>query len=119
MPRRALKTCSTPGCPELVHTGRCPRHELEAERRRGSATTRGYGRAHEASFRNAVLLRDPICVIPGCYTPSTDADHHPRDRRELQRLGLNPNDPQHGRGLCGRCHKRETAANYPGGWNAR
>jgi 5-methylcytosine-specific restriction protein A len=47
------------------------------------------------------------------------ADHWPRDRRELERLGLDPDDPQHGRGLCASCHGKHTAKTQPGGFNAR
>jgi 5-methylcytosine-specific restriction protein A len=47
---------------------------------------------------------------------STVADHWPLSRRELEDQGLDPNDPQHGRGLCKHCHDMETARNQPGGW---
>jgi 5-methylcytosine-specific restriction protein A len=49
---------------------------------------------------------------------ATVADHYPLSRKELIDAGLDPNDPQHGRGLCKPCHDRETAQNQPGGWNA-
>lgn len=126
---RALKVCSTPGCPELVPAGRCPTCQAAAERRRGTATQRGYGHRHRNRFRAGVLRRDPLCVCateahghgPRCLTPSVHADHWPRGRDELLRLGLDPDDPQHGRGLCTSCHSKETAANpdQRGGWNAR
>jgi len=122
---RALRTCSTPGCPALVTSGRCSGCTQAAEQRRGSATSRGYGRRHRTRFRAQVLARDPLCVCTSpdcghgerCYAPSTVADHHPRDRRELVRLGLDPDDPDHGRGLCASCHGRHTAAAQPGGWH--
>lgn len=38
------------------------------------------------------------------------ADHYPTDRRDLVKMGLNPNDPKYGRGLCERCHNRYTAS---------
>ena len=116
---RALKVCNVTGCPELTAEGRCTAHRQEAERARGTAGQRGYsGRGH-AAFRRAVLSRDPICVIPGCYRPSQHADHHPMSRRELVAAGLNPNDPKRGRGLCHGHHSSETARHQPGGWNAR
>ncbi len=122
---RALKTCSQVGCPELVEKGRCDSHKREAEQRRGTATERGYGHRHRESFRKAVLRRDPLCRCQDAhakhcagYAASTVADHHPRDRRELERLGLNPNDPQYGRGLCAPCHGWHTSQAQPGGWNA-
>lgn len=83
---------------------------------RPSPARRGYDQ-HHRRFRAAVLTRDPTCVLCGT-APSRHADHHPRSRQQLQALGLDPNDPSHGRGLCHSCHSRETALNQPGGWNA-
>jgi 5-methylcytosine-specific restriction protein A len=56
---------------------------------------------------------------PQCLAPSTVADHYPRDKRELQALGLDDNDPRYGRGLCKTCHDKHTAQAQPGGWNTR
>ncbi|KAK2701921.1 hypothetical protein QYM36_019422 [Artemia franciscana] len=90
----------------------------DADRSRGTATERGYNTRGHQSFREAVLTRDPICVL--CeLRHSTIADHHPISRRDLIAAGMNPNDPQYGRGLCKPCHDRATAKNQPGGWNAR
>jgi 5-methylcytosine-specific restriction protein A len=58
-----------------------------------------------------------MCVLCGVQF-STVADHYPLSRRELVELGLNPNDPQYGRGLDHRCHSIETARNQPGGFTA-
>jgi 5-methylcytosine-specific restriction protein A len=124
---RALRVCSQPGCPALTDSGRCEDHRRAAEQVRGSARDRGYGRAHRQRFRRGVLRRDPLCGCtdedhshgPRCLAPSTVADHWPRDRRELARLGLDANDPQYGRGLCKACHDRHTAWAQPGGWHAR
>ncbi len=110
-----MKVCSTPRCPTLVTAGRCPKCEAEAEARRGSASQRGYTSAGHRRFRTAVLRRDPLCVL--CQAPSTVADHHPLSRRELVEQGLNPNDPECGRGLCASCHGKETGRHQPGGWN--
>lgn len=125
---RAWKVCSKPGCPNLVPPGqsRCDTCAAEAERARGTARARGYDHQHETRFRPGVLRRDPLCVCTNtnhghgtqCLKPTTQADHHPHSRRELVRLGLDPNDPQHGRGLCDHCHSSETAHNQPGGWHA-
>ncbi|WP_236243141.1 holin [Streptomyces sp. CC228A] len=114
--RTRYTICTVPGCPEYTNQGgRCPDHRREAERRRGTARQRGYGRQHEQRFRAGVLARDPICVL--CHqAPSVHADHHPLSRRELAEQGADPNDPRHGRGLCAPCHNRETARNQPGGW---
>ncbi|MEU9333139.1 holin [Streptomyces sp. NPDC048290] len=115
---RELRICSTPGCPEYTTGGRCPDCRAKADKQRGTSAQRGYGTEHRRRFRAAVLARDPVCVA--CHqAPSKHADHHPRSRRELQAAGLDPNDPQHGRGLCAACHSQETARHQPGGWNAR
>ncbi|MFJ8603403.1 holin [Streptomyces shenzhenensis] len=123
--RRALTVCSVPGCPHLTPTGRCTQHRQQAEQQRGSARQRGYGQQHEQRFRPGVLARDPSCQCTDtshghgspCGQPSHHADHWPRSRRELVALGLDPNDPVNGRGLCGPCHSSETARHQPGGWN--
>jgi 5-methylcytosine-specific restriction enzyme A len=113
---RALTVCSVPGCPQLTPAGRCVDHAREADRARGTAHQRGYGSRHRRVFRRAVLRRDPVCVL--CHqAPATTADHYPLSRRELEARGLDPDDPRFGRGLCQRCHSRETARNQPGGWN--
>lgn len=117
MPRRAgWRVCSTPGCPEFSHGGRCDGCRAEAEQRRGTARQRGYGRGHEVRFRPGVLARDPVCVLCG-KAPSVHADHHPLSRRELVARGQDPDDPKHGRGLCQPCHAKETAQHQPGGFN--
>lgn len=112
----ALKVCNKAGCPELTDQGRCQAHRRQAdqERRPGGNP---YNTAGHQAFRSEVLARDPICVL--CRKArATIADHYPRARRELVRLSLDPDDPQHGRGLCKRCHDTETAEHQPGGWNA-
>lgn len=116
---RASRRCPEPGCPELGTGGRCAAH-ASVDRVRGSPAARGYGRTHRDRFRVGVLVRDRTCVI--CLAaPATVADHWPRSRRELVVAGLDPDDPQYGRGLCASCHGKATAANpdQVGGWNAR
>jgi 5-methylcytosine-specific restriction protein A len=115
---KAMKTCSVPGCPDLVPqgSGRCTTHATQADRARGTSTQRGYGHHHRTRFREAVLARDPICTL--CRrAPSHHADHYPLDRRELVARGMNPNHPRHGRGLCAPCHAKATATHQPGGWH--
>lgn len=112
-----MKVCSTPGCPNPVDSGRCVTCRSQADAHRGSAAARGYDHEHRVRFRAGVLDRDPICVRCEIRV-ATVADHYPRSRRQLAALGLDPNDPQHGRGLCKPCHDAETAARQPGGWHA-
>jgi 5-methylcytosine-specific restriction enzyme A len=115
------RVCSVDRCPE-IHDGpgaKCPTHRQEALQRHWEDTAH-YSTPGHRRFRRIVLERDPICTDPeGCNQPSTVADHYPRDRKELEALHLNPNDPQFGRGLCKRHHDRHTALTQPGGWNAR
>lgn len=117
---RALKTCSTIGCPELIPAGqgRCEGCRARADRARGTRTERGYGHSHATRFRAKVLSDHPICVV--CRVmPSVHADHYPLGRDELVRRGLNPNNPRYGRGLCAPCHSKHTAQAQPGGWANR
>lgn len=114
-----MRVCSVAGCPTIYDgsASRCQRHRKAADRGRGTAGERGYqGRGHRA-FRDEVLTRDPICVL--CeLRQATVADHYPHSRRELEHLGLDPNDPERGRGLCHPCHSIETAKHQPGGFLA-
>lgn len=112
-----MKVCNVHGCPNLFTGtgGRCDTHRREA--RASRTTNRVYQSQGHRAFRAAVLARDPICVACN-LAPSTVADHHPHTRRELVELGLNPNDPTRGRGLCKLCHDRWTAQTSPGGWAA-
>jgi 5-methylcytosine-specific restriction protein A len=123
---QSWRVCSVPRCPEYTQHGKCDDHRSEAEKQRGSARQRGYGRGHESRFRPGVLARDPQCVCTDeehghgspCAQPSVHADHWPLSRRELVEQQLDPDDPRHGRGLCSSCHNRSTAQAQPGGWNA-
>ena len=100
------------------HRVRCPTCSHAADTARGTATQRGYTTKGHRAFRAAVLTRDPVCVL--CLaTLATIADHYPISRRDLLAAGLDPNEPEQGRGHCKRCHDRETARLQPGGWNAR
>lgn len=98
--------------------GMCPACRRAGDRDRGTSTQRGYSGLHRSRFRAGVLTADPICVL--CHTrPATVADHYPLSRRELVAAGLDPDDPVHGRGLCSRCDRTQTAQRQPGGWNRR
>jgi len=124
---RAMHPCSGCGTPTR-QSGRCASCRTTADQRRGTAEARGYDNQHRARFRPGVLTRHPTCQCTRaghhnhgatCDRRSQHADHYPRDRRQLVALGLDPNDPKHGRGLCHICHSGETALLQPGGWNAR
>lgn len=118
MPRSRWVPCVEASCPHLrPRGGDCPLGHVTTRRQvtqrrtdanRPTAKARGYDANHERRFRRPVLRRDPICVLCGT-APSAHADHWPRTRRQLIDSGLDPNDPRHGRGLCGPCHSSETA----------
>ena len=46
MPNKPMRICNSPGCNQLVSSGRCPKHTKQEQRRydkqRGSAHQRGY-----------------------------------------------------------------------------
>ena len=109
------KICNVAGCPELTQTTQCDKHTRQREARRRGTKDKGYNTAGHKAFRTLVLHRDPICVLCGVAV-ATDADHYPKDRKQLVLEGLDPNDPKHGRGLCHACHSKETARNQPGGF---
>jgi 5-methylcytosine-specific restriction protein A len=135
MPLRPPTPCSYhgfPPCPALVYGGgRCPEHTVFVKRaaaafRRETQGDTYAGRGHRRRFRPGVLRKHPYCRCNldhaphgagACPQPSTDADHWPLERRALVALGLDPDDPQHGRGLCHPCHSAATARLQPGGWH--
>ncbi|TWE29932.1 5-methylcytosine-specific restriction protein A [Prauserella muralis] len=112
--RRALKVCSTSGCPELVESGRCAGCETRADRVRGTARQRGYGTRWERK-RDDYLARHPFCERAACFRQATDVNHLD---------GLGPGGPDgyadHNlEALCHSHHSQHTAREQPGGWNAR
>lgn len=112
---RARRTCNQ--CGRTIDAGqaRCADCTRQAERTRRPDGNPYNTKGHQ-HFREAVLTRDPICVI--CQLSlATVADHWPIERRDLVAQGLDPDDPSRGRGLCGRCHSRHTAATEAGGWH--
>lgn len=117
---RARRPCASDGCPNLTETGqtRCPdcqrQRQARLRQRRDTAIHRHYNSRGHRRFRRLVLQRDPLCVL--CGDLATDADHFPLDLRALLAAGLNPNDPDHGRGLCRPCHSKETMRLGQGGW---
>uniref|UniRef100_UPI0035E04879 hypothetical protein n=1 Tax=Bacillus subtilis TaxID=1423 RepID=UPI0035E04879 len=60
-----------------------------------------------------LLERAGLTPLPLGY-----ADFVVWQRERLSGGELDPNDPKHGRGLCGPCHSSHTAAEQPGGWHA-
>lgn len=116
--RRPLGRCTaSPLCPNRATVGgRCESHARRAEQLRGSASSRGYD-AVWRERRAAFLARHPNCEV--CGAPATEADHEPT-RRELVAAGIaDPDDERYLHALCHPHHSEKTAAQSPGGWNAR
>lgn len=116
---RALTVCSSFGCTAKIPQGqgRCSTCKANADKARRPEGNPYATKGHQR-FRREVLDRDPICVL--CeLRASTVADHYPTERRDLVDQGLDPDDPDYGRGLCAPCHAAETAERTPGGWNER
>ena len=86
MPKRALHFCNHPGCPSLTTDRYCPEHtadKLEARReqdkRRGSASSRGYDWRWQ-KYSTAFLRRpgNQICrlhIDEGCTLLADCVDH--------------------------------------------
>ena len=116
-----MRVCSVRGCP-TIHDGtngsRCDEHRRAAKRKHTKDTAPYRQAGHTKRFRPGVRERDPICVLCNIRA-ATVADHYPKSRKQLVDLGMDPDDPNHGRGLCTQCHNTETAEHQPGGWNQR
>jgi hypothetical protein len=73
MPSALLRPCSETGCPELVESGACALHRGDAERYRGTATSRGYDAHWSKVFRPWFIQHliavgiAPVCgaALPG------------------------------------------------------
>lgn len=114
MPWASPKICSKVGCGAFTRERFCADHKnadkRAIDRRRGSASKRGYG-ARWRQLRKMILARDPVCQAEGCGEPSTDVDHI-KPRRDG-----GTNDPANLQGLCHECHSRKTA--HEVGWGDR
>lgn len=107
MPAKIPTPCTYPGCPRLsVSRGRCNDHKAERrkdyDRRRGSASSRGYGRRWKR-LRDSVLAEHPVCQADGCDELATDVDHITPKRKG----GTDSLDNL--QALCHSCHSAKTA----------
>ncbi len=111
MTRKSLSTCVVKGCPTLTRDSKCPEHRREADRKRGTASERGYGYEWR-KIRKAYLERHPICQDrEGCIAPATDVDHIDGEGP------FGDNSDENLRALCHSHHSRRTARDQKGGWN--
>lgn len=71
MPR--MRVCSQPGCPTLGAARRCPEHQAQAERARGSRQQRGYDAEHDrlrARWKPRVERGGVHCHAATCLMPT-------------------------------------------------
>src|SRR5258708_35785614 len=67
-----LRPCAEHGCPRLVDSSRCPEHQRAVNRRRGTATARGYTSYWTNTFRpwfTRELVAHGIAPICGAALP--------------------------------------------------
>lgn len=94
---------------------KCDKHSREADRKRGTATERGYGKQWRQT-RKLFLDRYPYCQHrDGCINPATDVHHID---------GLGPQGPLgHDEGnlmaLCHSHHSQITSQEQGGAWGVR
>lgn len=85
MAQALLRPCAHPGCPALVRARRCAEHALAVERRRGSASSRGYDSYWSNVFRPwfvRQLIAAGIAPVCGAALPGGPAMPHSRCRAE-------------------------------------
>lgn len=86
MARASKRVCTTPGCPTLTTGTRCPAHQADHERARGTRQQRGYDALHDRMRKAwapkvaAGTIRCTRCQQP--IDPATPWDlGHTDDRR--------------------------------------
>lgn len=85
---------------------RCPNHERQRERARGSAHQRGYD-ARWRAYRKKYLEEHPLCVLcqaEGRVEPSTVVDHIKAHKGDEALFW----DPTNYRAVCKRHHDQRT-----------
>jgi 5-methylcytosine-specific restriction protein A len=121
MPSLAKRPCTSPGCPELVASGRCPRHAQAYDRARGTTAERGYANGWQR-VRSAKLVANPFCQIrTHCHgAMATEVDHIiPIDQRP--ELRLEPSNLQSSCKACNVAKRNELSpkqARFPRGGSA-
>lgn len=104
-----LRPCHAVGCPSLVTSGYCPRHEhkqLDYDKRRGNSTKRGYDSRWQR-FRAAFLAEADNAMCRRCKIAPASEIHHKLPlalypHLKYDRGNLTP--------LCKSCHSHITAS---------
>jgi 5-methylcytosine-specific restriction enzyme A len=101
-----MQFCLTPGCGQLVSSGRCALHRRQT--RQVSARAHSwYVSARWLRLRAAVLVDEPFCRTcrqQGRKVIATDVDHIRPHRGDPVLFW----DPRNCQPLCRRCHSRKT-----------
>jgi len=104
MPRKPLKPCNHPGCPELTENRFCVKHKNIHERK--SANARGYD-SRWRKARKRFLKANPLCVEclkADKLVEAAVVDHiipHRGDKKIFW-------DESNWQALCKSCHDRKT-----------
>ena len=118
LPRKPLKPCRHPQCPELTEGNYCEEHEREMEyKRMNSPYSKLYSTSRWQRLREYILTKEPLCVE--CkrkkrIRPATVVDHI-KPHKGDEELFYDEGNLQ---GLCKSCHDRKTAKE-DGRWKRR
>jgi 5-methylcytosine-specific restriction protein A len=104
--RKPAQICGAPGCRTLTEGGRCDAHRRVREQQRGSACSRGYGRAHR-HWREMVLQRD-LYTCQSCGHLDTDISRMEADHIVPMTSGGAALELENGQCLCRSCHSTKT-----------
>lgn len=121
MPYAPLSLCIVTGCPELVASGRCETHRLEAGREADKRRPKGHAKAYDSTWRAAsrdYLSRHRECECRDCARlpwyqrpAATVVDH----RDGLGPAGPRGYDETNWTAMSASHHSRKTAL-YDGGF---
>jgi 5-methylcytosine-specific restriction protein A len=117
MPRKPLRPCNSPSCPELTHDTYCDDHKKDKysyDRQRGSSSERGYN-AKWRKARLRYLKKNPLCVecLQGDrIEPATVVDHIQAHKGDKELFW----DEDNWQSLCESHHNSKTRREDMGSW---
>lgn len=119
---QTLRICSTPGCPEIVPTGKCARHKRIARKKTDERVGRIRGSRWRDIRKNVFKSQAGRCFCPGCEMCNTrNKKQCFREAIEVDHIiplrdGGAPTDRGNLRGLCHECHDVKTRAEQKAAW---
>lgn len=118
MPKKPLKPCKHPECPELTEGNYCEEHQKEMEyKRMDSPYSKLYSTMRWQRLREYILSKEPLCVECKKYKrirPATVVDHIKAHKGDEELFY----DEANLQSLCKSCHDRKTAKE-DGRWKRR